>query len=87
MVRFTGAHELVLQKGDRLSVPQRGRQLRLLDDWLRWSGSKPQVRYIAELTPEPATTGGDAGPARRRKDERGEWLLVGNHALDKLLRR
>ncbi len=84
---FTGAHELVLQKGDRLSVPQRGRQLRLLDDWLRWSGSKPQVRYVAELTPEPATTGGDAGPGARRKDERGEWLLVGNHALDKLLRR
>lgn len=84
---YTGAHELVLQKGDRLSVPQRGRQLRLLDDWLRWSGAKPQVRYTAELTPEPPQTGGDAGPGARRKDAKGEWLLVGTHEQDKYQRR
>lgn len=84
---YTGAHELVLQKGDRLVVPNRGRQLRLLDDWLRWSGSKPLVRFIAELTPEPSSSGEDPGPGARRKDERGEWLLVGNHPQDKLLRR
>jgi transglutaminase-like putative cysteine protease len=84
---FTGAHELVLQKGDRLIVPQRGRQPRLLDDWMRWSGTKPKVRYVAEINPEPAVAGGEAGPGARRKDEKGEWLLVGKHAQDKYLRR
>lgn len=84
---YTGAHELVLQKGDRLVIPNRGRQLRLVDDWLRWSGSKPRVRYIAELIPEAVSNGDDPGPGARRKDERGEWLLAGNHPQDKLLRR
>jgi len=84
---FTGAHELVLQKGDRVAVPLRTRQLRLMDDWLRWSGAKPRVRYTAELTPEPPSEGADAGPGARQKDERGDWKLVGNYATDKYVRR
>ena len=84
---YTGAHELVLQKGDRLTIPQRGRQLRLVDDWLRWSGAKPRVTYVAELTPVAAGGEGDPGPGTRRKDDKGEWIVAGTHALDKSMRR
>jgi hypothetical protein len=84
---FNGAHELVLQKGDRIMLPERRKQVRLLADWLRCSGSPPKVRYTAELTPLADEPGGDAGPGARRKDERGEWRVVGNHSLDVAMRR
>ncbi|HEX3998108.1 MAG TPA: transglutaminase-like domain-containing protein [Pirellulales bacterium] len=85
---WTGAHELVLQKGDRLRMPERGNRLfRLQEDWLRCSGRKPQVRYIAELTPLPASTGADPGPGARTKMANGEWKVVGKHPLDQYLRR
>jgi hypothetical protein len=85
---WTGAHELVLQKGDRLRMPERGNRLfRLQEDWLRCSGRKPQVRYIAELTPLPASTGADPGPGARAKMANGEWKVVGKHPLDQYLRR
>lgn len=84
---YNGAHELVLQKGDRLMVPERRKQVRLLADWMRFSGSAPKVRYTAELTPLAPDTGGEAGPGARRKDERGEWKVVGTHPLDATLRR
>ena len=84
---WNGAHELVLQKGDRVLVPERRRQLRLLEDWTRWSGSKPQARYTADLKPLAATPDGDPGPGARRKDETGEWKVVGDHTLDKYVRR
>ena len=84
---WTGAHELVLQKGDRIRVPERSRQFRLLDDWTQWSGKRPDIRFTAELTPLPETTGGDAGPGARHKITSGEWQLVGNHSLDRYQRR
>ncbi|HVX11220.1 MAG TPA: transglutaminase-like domain-containing protein [Pirellulales bacterium] len=84
---FNGAHELVLQKGDRLMLPERRKQVRLLADWTRYSGSAPKIRYTAELTPLATEPGGDAGPGARRKDAKGEWQLVGDHALDSYQRR
>ena len=84
---WTGVHELVLQKGDRTLVPERGRYFRLLEDWVQWGGRRPEVKYTAELTPEPPKTGEDAGPGARRKDTSGDWKLVGTHTLDRYARR
>jgi hypothetical protein len=84
---FNGAHELVLQKGDRVMLPERHKQVRLLADWTRYSGSAPRIRYTAELTPLAGEPSGDAGPGARRKDAKGEWQLVGSHTLDSSMRR
>jgi hypothetical protein len=85
---WTGAHELVLQKGDRLRVPGRGsRFFRLQEDWLQWGGRKPAVRYLAKLVPQPPTPDSDAGPGAREKIESGEWKLLGTHPLDRYARR
>jgi hypothetical protein len=85
---WTGAHELVIQKGDRVRMPERGnRFFRLQEDWMQWGGTRPTVRYLAELTPQPAKPGEDPGPGARRKDKTGEWKLVGTHPLDRYMRR
>ncbi len=83
---FTGAYELVLQKGDRVQMPERRKQLRLMEDWMQWSGAKPRVRYAAELTPLPPKEGDDPGPGGRQKDEQGKWHLLGDHPLNKYTR-
>lgn len=83
---WTGVHELVLQKGDRLQIPGRRGYKRLMDDWARWQGRSPAIRFTAELEPLAAEDGGDPGPGARRKDERGSWNICGTHALDKVAR-
>ncbi len=80
---WTGAHELVLQKGDNIAVPEKSKPLRLLADWMQWQGSRPQAKYVAQLAPLAPESGDDPGPGARRKDEKGEWLRVGTHPLDK----
>lgn len=77
---WTGAHELVLQKGDRIHIPEKRTDWRLLADWAQWSGSRPRVRYLAELVP-------DDGPGARIKDEKGEWELQDRHPMDRYMRR
>jgi hypothetical protein len=86
---WTGAHELVLQKGDRVHQPELDRKPhRLQKDWLHSPiGPRPSVRYLAELTPQPTTTSGDPGPGARRKVANGEWKLTGAHPLDRYARR
>lgn len=84
---WNGAHELVLQKGDRLVTPERRKQLRLIDDWLQWSGRRPRTRFVAELAPEAASPGDDAGPGARRKEPNGQWALIGEHSQDRYVRR
>jgi hypothetical protein len=84
---WTGAHELVIQKGDRIQVPEKKRFFRLLEDWAQWSGRKPRIRYTAELTPLPAKPGDDPGPGARKKLASGEWALSGSHPLDRYARR
>lgn len=81
---WTGAHELTLQKGDSIVVPEKRKPQRLLADWMQWQGARPKVRYLAEFTPVLSSTSiaVDAGPGARRKDDRGAWIRVGNHPLD-----
>ncbi|QDU30544.1 Transglutaminase-like superfamily protein [Anatilimnocola aggregata] len=86
---WTGAHELVLQKGDRIVHPQKRVTQRLVEDWLQWQGARPDVRFVGELKPVAAPTSGsdaDAGPGARRKEKNGAWKLTGEHPLDRYLR-
>lgn len=86
---WTGAHELVLQKGDRIVHPQKRNTQRLLEDWMQWQGARPNIKFIGELTPLPPTTSGsdaDPGPGARRKEKNGAWKLTGEHPLDKYMR-
>ncbi len=85
---WMGAHELVIQKGDRVYVPEQGKTFRLLEDWLRVVGRKPKSQYFAELEPQPDKPGADPGPGARRKDSAtGEWKLIGDHPLNRYARR
>ena len=84
---WNGAHELVLQKGDRVEVPERRDHFRLLEDWIQYVGRKPRVTYTGQLVPEPASEGEDAGPGARTKQASGEWQVTGDHPLDRYVRR
>ncbi|MCY2977920.1 MAG: transglutaminase-like domain-containing protein [Planctomycetota bacterium] len=85
---WTGAHELVIQKGDRVRVPEQNKTARLIMDWVRSSGGRPQTNYVAQLTPLPPTLDGDAGPGTRSKDSKtGEWKITGKHEFDRFARR
>ncbi len=83
---WTGAHEMVLQKGDSIRVPEKSKPLRLMADWMQWRGRRPRVRYYGEVKPIASETGGEAGPGARSKDEKGEWVRVRNHPLDRYTR-
>jgi hypothetical protein len=91
---WTGAHELLLQKGDRLRVPGKGTLVRLQQDRLQWIGAKPEAKFWADLTPlaDSQTAAAPAnvelaGPGARRKEPTGEWVPIGTHPQDKYLRR
>lgn len=84
---WTGVHELILQKGDRIRLPGLNGQMRLQADRLRNSGVKPAARYWAELEPLPAENETDPGPGARKKNETGEWVVTGTHPLDRSARR
>ncbi|MFN3190911.1 MAG: transglutaminase-like domain-containing protein [Aureliella sp.] len=81
---WTGVHELVLQKGDRIPIPGKS-PVRLIHDHVRCSGKRPEVRFNAELTPV-AESKEDPGPGARRKHENGQWKLVGNHKAQRWMR-
>jgi hypothetical protein len=84
---WTGAHELVIQKGDRVSIPEQSRPSRLVMDWMRSNG-KPKASYVASMKPIAPSESGDAGPGTRTKDVvTGEWRLTGKHEFDKVARR
>ena len=84
---WTGAHELVLQKGDSIHIPELTKPQRLLEDWLRRTGARPQARYFAELNPLPAEGSSDPGPGARSKGPTGEWLRMGKYAEEQFVRR
>lgn len=90
---WTGAHELVLQKGDSIRIPELPKPQRLLEDWMRRSGVKPDARYFANLKPLPPEMDGklsataDPGPGERSKSKTGEWLRGGKYAEEKFVRR
>lgn len=83
---WTGAHELVIQKGDNLYVPEKRQPQRLLADWAQWKGARPKTRFTARIRPLPKSSGEDAGPGARSKDQQGKWVLDGSHRLDQILR-
>ncbi len=83
---WTGVHELVIQKGDNLAVPEKKQPQRLLVDWAQWQGTRPSIRYLAALRPLPSQPDEDAGPGARVKDTRGRWVVQGTHALDAMSR-
>ena len=84
---WTGAHELVIQKGDRVQVPEQSSPCRLLMDWTRSNG-RPKSNFTASMKPIPPSESGDAGPGARTKDPKtGEWRITGQHAFDKFARR
>ena len=84
---WTGAHELVIQKGDRVMPAHEKKAQRLLEDWVQWMGKAPASRFRADLTPLPATSGdSDPGPGARSKQTSGEWKIAGNHPLDRYMR-
>ena len=82
---WTGAHELVLQKGDRITVPQSSRPTRLIADWYQFSGAAPTVTFTAELNPLGKTPE-LAGPGSRTKTAKGKWAIVARHDADRLMR-
>ena len=75
---WTVPYELVLQKGDRIpDVPDRNRSFRLLEDWMRWGGRHPRVRFTGKLLPQPTPTASDAGPGAGESGQRR--LETGGH--------
>ena len=78
---FTGAHELVLQKGDRVRLPQRKRTVRLIDDWYQINGARPKLKFVSTIEPvEP-------GPGGRQKQTNGEWTASDSSKYRRLMRR
>ena len=84
---WTGAHELVIQKGDRVKVPEQNRNFRLLEDWLHGTGGRPKAKFIAELAPVAGKGSEDPGPGARKKDPiTGEWKLQGSYVINRDIR-
>ena len=81
---LTGAHELVMQKGEGIRVPEKRSRVRFIHEWAKWTGPKPQIQYTSQLTPLADGPHSDPGPGSRIKPPQGAWQ-VGNHPLDKFL--
>ena len=78
---FTGAHELVLQKGDRVRLPRRSRTVRLIDDWYQLNGAKPKIEFNSTIEPvEP-------GPGSRHKQADGQWTANTDSRYRRSMRR
>ena len=82
---YTGVHELVLQKGDEIRIPEQKQPVRFAHDWVQWKGAKPRVQYTGVLTPIPNQAGADPGPGGWIKTPKPQWV-PGEHELDKFLR-
>ena len=81
---LTGAHELVMQKGDKVTSPDQRREMRFIHDWAKYTGPRPEIVYTAALHPLPSQQGADPGPGARLKRATGPWT-AGEHELDKYL--
>lgn len=73
---WTGVHQLILQKGDKVPAPQGNALVRLQTDWTISAGGKPQARFTAVLRPLPIPPSNDAGPGARTKDRFGRWAAL-----------
>ena len=72
---WTGAHEIVLQKGDKIRPQGRTSSIRLLDDWYRIKGPRPKTQFTCEIKPI-AAEGDEPGPGARKKLPDGQWQLL-----------
>ncbi|MCA9173853.1 MAG: transglutaminase domain-containing protein [Planctomycetales bacterium] len=72
---YTGVHELVFQKGDNIRVPEKRKTFRVLEEWLQYSGKRPEITYHGKLTPI-APSGADPGPGTRVRVEKGKWAVL-----------
>ena len=76
-----------------IRIPELPKPQRLLEDWMRRSGAKPDARYFADLKPLPpvdavkTNANADPGPGERSKSKSGEWLRGGKYAEEKFVRR
>lgn len=70
-----------MQKGDGVRDPDQRREMRFLHDWLKFTGTRPEIQYTAELQPRPSA---DPGPGARIKPVEGPWT-TGSHPLDQCL--
>ena len=82
---WTGAHEVIFQKGDRIFMPGKGSTVRLISDWHAFQGRRPSIEFFGELKPL-ADSGRDPGPGHRRKNNQGGWDLVGEHPANRQIR-
>ena len=83
---WTGVHEVVLQKGDRIHIKSRRKNLRLIDDWYQIKGPRPIMEFTATCEPI-ATNGQDSGPGGRRKMPDGQWQPTGKYRSSNFVRR
>ena len=81
---LTGAHELILQKGDGVRIPEHGREMRFAHDWSKSAGPRATIVYTSELRPLSSVPTGDPGPGGRIKPPEGPWI-TGDHEFDKWL--
>ena len=82
---WTGAHEVILQKGDRFSVIGKQSKVRLIADWYSFQGRRPAIEFFGELKPI-SRYDSDPGPGRRRKNKEGGWDLVDKHPAKSRIR-
>lgn len=82
---WTGAHELVLQKGDSIPVYGKKRPERLVSDWHQWKGTQPKIEFLASIKPVESE-GEPAGPGAREKQSTGQWKITGTHPANQYLR-
>jgi len=75
---WTGAHELVLQKGDRVHMPGKDSIVRLVMDWYSFKGRRPAIEFFGHVRPVD-DSGADPGPGKRVKNAQGGWDLKGDH--------
>lgn len=85
---WTGAHEVILQKGDKIFQPGLDENVRLVKDWFRCGGVKPKITYTAKVIPlaDASDPQKDPGPGERSKQPDGKWVLIGKHAADRHMR-
>ena len=83
---WTGVHELVLQKGDKIKQTGMDKYVRLVSDWWQYEGTKPNLRFTASITPLPPETQTDPGPGARQKQPAGQWKLVGTNPDQRYMR-
>ncbi len=83
---WTGVHEVVLQKGDNIPIPQQRKRVRLVYDHFQCKGKKPKLEFTMSVRPV-ADSGKDAGPGARQKMPNGRWKLIRKHAADKFHRK